>query len=120
MTKDRVLCVSFDRTVSDMRSDALRKAGFTVTTTTKISEAMELLLSGEKFDLVIIGHRFSREEKRGLARMAREDCSTPVLLAQVSIDSDIPADSRVYALDGTAGLLKEAKLLLAKRKSATL
>lgn len=120
MTEGRVLCVSFDRTVSDVRSDALRKAGYTVTTTTTVGDAIKLLLSEEKFDLVIIGHRFSREEKRGLARMAREDCSTPVLLVQVSMDSDIPADSRVYALDGTAGLLKEAKLLLAKRKSATL
>lgn len=117
MAQNRILCISFDGAVSDMRNAALLKAGHAVTPTIKVSEAMDLL-AREKFDLVIIGHRFSREEKLGLAKMAKEDCGTPVLLVQSAEDKSIPADSRVYALDGTAGLLKAAELLLSKRKAA--
>jgi DNA-binding response OmpR family regulator len=114
----KILCVSFDGAVSDIRCAALREAGHMVTPALTIAEAREVL-SGDKFDLVILGHRFSREEKRSLASMARDECSTPVLLVQSgSVDLNIPADSRVYALEGTAALLNAAELLLAKHKPA--
>jgi len=116
MTAKRVICVSFDGAASYTRCAALRQAGYAVTSTTKITEAMDLL-ERESFDLAVIGHRFSAEEKRCLARTAKEDGDVPVVLVHgASPDKDIPADARVYALEGTEGILKAAELLLGSHK----
>lgn len=118
MPAPKILCVSFDAAVSGMRSARLQESGYSVTATTKIADALELL-SRDRFDLVIIGHRFSHEEKRSLARMAKKECTIPVLLVRgASVESDIPADALVYALDGTEGMLKAAQSLLTKAKTA--
>ena len=112
MPEQRVLCVSYDMTVSDIRRAAFTEAGYTVRATNRIKEGLDWL-SREKFDLVIIGHRFSTEDKYVLAVEAREKSKTPVLLVcGASADSDIPAAGRVYALEGTAGLLAAAARLL--------
>ena len=111
----KALCVSFDPTVSDIRSAALRRAGFAVTGTTDVDKALDLL-SRERFDLVIVGHRFSKADKFVLTVEAEEKVNTPVLLVcGVSADRDIPASGRVYALEGTAGLLTAAASLLSGR-----
>ena len=55
---------------------------------------------------VIVGHRFSAEEKYLLAVEADEKADTPVILVcGAAPDSEIPATSRVYALEGNTGLL---------------
>ena len=96
----RVMCVSFDRPVSETRCAALKQAGYSVTPTTHIEEALGLL-SSQKFDLIIVGHRFPTEGKRALAVEARDKWNTPVLLVcGASADSEIPAAGRVYALAG--------------------
>jgi DNA-binding response OmpR family regulator len=107
----RILCVSFDRVVSENRSATLKEAGYDVTATTSVKEAVEWL-SQEKFDDVIVGHRFPAEEKYVLAVEAKEKSSTPVLLVcGATRDSEIPATSRVYALEGSAGLLSALSAL---------
>ncbi len=118
MSAARILCVSFDAAVSGIRCLALRAAGYAVTPATKVADALELL-SREQFELVLIGHRFSHEEKRSLAHMAKEDCKTPVLLVRgASVEADIPVDAFVYALDGTSGILKAVQSLLQKARTA--
>jgi hypothetical protein len=63
-------------------------------------------LSQEAFDAVIVGHRFSAEERYLLAFEAKEKAKTPVVLVcGAAPDYDIPASSRVYALEGSMGLL---------------
>jgi len=62
MRRQKVLCVSFDMAVSDIRRAALNEAGYAVTTTTDVKEALNFL-SREKFDLVIVGHRFATPDK---------------------------------------------------------
>jgi DNA-binding response OmpR family regulator len=113
MPEQRVLCVSYDVTVSVGRCAALTKAGYTVRATNRIKEGLRWL-SREQFDLVIIGHRFPPEDKYVLAVEAREMSNTPVLLVcGASADLEIPAAGRVYALEGTASLLAAvARLLL--------
>jgi DNA-binding response OmpR family regulator len=112
MPEQRLLCVSFDMTVSDSRCAVLTEAGYTVRATNRIKEGLNWL-SREKFDLVIVGHRFSTEDKYVLALEARENSNTPVLLVcGASADSEIPATSRVYALEGTAGLRGAVATLL--------
>jgi hypothetical protein len=64
------------------------------------------LLSQEVFDAVIVGHRFSAEERYVLPVEAKEKANTPVVLVcGVAQDYEIPASSRVYALEGNGGLL---------------
>lgn len=72
---------------------------------TSVQEGLDLLTL-EAFDAVIVGHRFSAEERYLLAVEAKEKANTPVVLVcGVTSDSDIPASARVYALEGNLGLL---------------
>ncbi len=112
MPEPKILCVSFDRTVSDNRCATLKEAGYDVVASTNIPMALELL-AREKFDAVIIGHRFSTEEKYVLAVEAKEKSNTPVLLVCGGArESEIPATARIYALEGSAGLLPALSALV--------
>lgn len=118
MAEQKVLCVSFDKLVSDSRCAALREAGFSVTATTDVNEALDFL-SQHKFDLVIVGHRFPREEKYLLGVEAEEKSDTPVLLVcGASPESEVPASARVYALEGISGLVTEVSALLPTRPAS--
>jgi hypothetical protein len=58
-------------------------------------------------------HRFSEEEKYVLSVEATEKSNAlVVLVCGASADSQIPAVSRVYALEGGAGLLSALSALL--------
>jgi DNA-binding response OmpR family regulator len=115
MRGQKVLCVSFDKAVSDIRCAALKEAGYAVTATIDVKEALDLL-SRERFDLLIVGHRFAKADKYLLAVEAEEKADVPVLLVcGTSAERDIPAAGRVYALEGTAGLLTAAAALLSGR-----
>jgi CheY-like chemotaxis protein len=112
MPERKVLCVSFDKTVSDSRCAMLRQGGYAVTAITSPDEALELL-GREKFDLIIVGHRFPKADKQELAAQAREQWKIPVLLVcGASAETEIPADARVYALEGAGGLLAAVRTLL--------
>ncbi len=119
MQQLRILCVSFDKTVSDSRRALLEEAGYAVTAITAPEMAVELLAK-EEFDLLIIGHRFAKSDKQRLAAQAREQSKTRVLLVcGASADEDIPADARVYALEGSEGLLAAVKVLLSAHVSVS-
>lgn len=108
----RVLCVSFDKVASENRCSSLQEAGYDVTARTSVKEGLDLL-NRERFDAVILGHRFSPEEKYLLAVEAKEKSNTPVVLVcGATPDSEIPAASRVYALEGSEGLLSALTRLL--------
>lgn len=105
MPVPRILCVSFDKVASENRCGSLREAGYEVRACTSVQEGLDWL-SQEAFDAVIVGHRFSAEERYLLAVEAKEKANTPVVLVcGAAPDYDIPASSRVYALEGSTGLL---------------
>lgn len=118
MSKRRILCVSFDSAVSESRRTTLKEAGYDVMSTTDVKEAEELL-NVESFDAVIIGHRFSRDERYLLAVEAEEKSDTPVILVCGGAqDSEIPASGRVYALEGAAGIVSALTELFAAEVEA--
>jgi DNA-binding response OmpR family regulator len=81
------------------------EAGYEVTARTSVEEGLDLL-NRERFDAVIVGHRFSAEGRYLLAVEAEDKANTPVVLVcGAAHDSEIPATSRVYALEGNIGLL---------------
>jgi DNA-binding response OmpR family regulator len=112
MPRGRILCVSFDKTVSESRCFALREAGYDVVATTNIQEAFNQL-DQIKFDLVIVGHRFEKLDKQTLISEARQRWHTPVvLMCGASPDSELEADARVFAIQGTDGLLEAVAKLM--------
>jgi len=121
MLKRRILCVSFDRLVSENRRVALKEAGYDVTATTDVKEALALLSPGS-FDALIVGHRFAPEEKYLLAVEAEQKSNTRVILVcgSATADSEIPATSRVYALEGSDGFLSALSALFPAKADARL
>lgn len=115
--KRTILCLSFDETVSASRRAALEETGYTVVATTQIADALEILSSVD-FDLMIIGHRFPAADKLKLAVEAREKGIPVLLICGASSDAEIPADVRVYALEGIAGLVSTVAMLLPKTSAA--
>jgi hypothetical protein len=71
MPNRSILCISFDGVVSESRRRSLKDAGYEVTATISVSEGMDLL-DRKKFDAVILGHRFSTEEKHLVALQPRK------------------------------------------------
>lgn len=105
MPRGRILCVSFDKTVSESREFALQEQGHEVIATTEIDQALEYLDS-LKFDLIIIGHRFEKSDKQALIAEIHQRYHTPVLLVcSASADEDVNADVRVFAIQGLEGLV---------------
>lgn len=118
MPRKRILCISFDKNVSDSRAFALREAGHDVTATTNVEEAFTQLDS-IKFDLVIIGHRFEKNDKQVLISEARQRWHTPVLLVcGATAESDLEVDARVFGIQGIDGLMDAVAKLLPKAAAA--
>ncbi len=111
--KKTILCLSFDEIVSASRRSALEEAGYTVIVTTRTADALEMMAS-VGFDLMIVGHRFSAADKHKLAAEAREKGIPVLLICGASADAEVPADVRVYALEGLAGMVAAVAKLLPK------
>ncbi len=122
MHRRRVLCVSLDKAISDDPYAVLTEAEYDVVATSDIHDALRLL-SRERFDAVVIGHRFRREEKYALAVEAKEKWNIPVVLVcSATAELEIPATCRVSELGGHAGLLSAVSEVIsgdmAKRAAA--
>ncbi len=107
----KVLCVSFDDAVSHARLEMLGHLGCEVFATVHPEEAIRLLAS-QRFDLAIVGHRFPKTERHHMVETARRKGAHVILVCGASLDADVPADARVFALEGTAGLEAAARRFL--------
>ncbi len=107
----KVLCISYDEYVSHARLDMLARLGCEVLATIHPEEAIRLL-SAQKFDLVVVGHRFPRTERHHIAETAHRKRAHVVLICGPSPDADIPADARVFALEGLDGIEAAARRFL--------
>jgi CheY-like chemotaxis protein len=75
-----ILSAGRDAHLLKKRNDVLTEAGYTVTSVGSSYEAIERLLSGN-FDLVLLCHSLSNEERRRLAGIVKNySPSTPVVL----------------------------------------
>lgn len=116
--KTTILCLSFDKTVSASRKAVLEEAGYTVVASTTVPDALQML-SAVSFDLLIVGHRFSSTDKHKLTAQARETGTPVLLICGASAEADIPADLRVYALEGTTGLVAAVARVLPAKTAAS-
>ena len=116
--KRTILCVCFDETVAAGRKVALEDAGYAVVTSVQPADALQRLAS-VGFDLLVIGHRFSAADKRRLATAAAATSTPVVLICGASADAEITATARVYALEGTMGLVAAVIRMLPVAAAAT-
>jgi DNA-binding response OmpR family regulator len=118
MSHPRILCLSYDATVSRYRREALTAAGYEVIPTTDVKQAARLL-EEDQFNLLLLGHRFTTQQKKDLILLAKKRQPLPVLLVcGESRDSDLVVEGRVYGLQGTEGLLTEVSKLLSVSRAA--
>jgi DNA-binding NtrC family response regulator len=117
MAAKKILCVSFDELVSGSRCAALKEAGYGVTEAIKIEKAIELLGS-HTFDAVVLGHRFEKAGKQSVATLAQQTKTPVVLVCGAGADTEIPANVRVYALQGVEGILAAVNKLQAAERAA--
>ncbi len=117
MPQRKILCLSYDTTVSKYRCETLKTAGYEVGETTDAKEASRLL-DEQQFDLLILGHRYSAQQKRDLILQAKKRELPVLLVCGASADSDLAVDGRVYALQGMEGLLAGVAKLLPLTEAA--
>ncbi len=93
--KPVVLCVSRDATVNSARVKAVASTGFAAAVASTARDATDLLTS-RSFAAVIVCSTLTRAEQFAVARLARLDYETPVIVVyDESVDPNIPADSRI-------------------------
>jgi DNA-binding response OmpR family regulator len=117
MTEFKVLCVTDDAILKEQLCSLLASFGYDVWGATRAKHAVALL-SGEDFDLVVLGPGFTKKERRELAVRTRDTYQTPVLLVGDESDPEIPADGLVYAHYDTAALVSAVERLLRRKALA--
>jgi DNA-binding response OmpR family regulator len=93
----RILSVSNDKSLLESREMLLREFGYEVTSAWGASESLKHCTA--KFDLLIVGHSMSNEEKRAIVTVFRAHNSAPVLALHreneemlEDVDFEIPPD----------------------------
>jgi len=104
----RVLSVGRPESLAE-RSHALRAAGFSVFSTDSAEQAMMVCLQSE-FDLALVGHKLSSQDKQRLVRHFREKCRLPVLLVTDGpFLTTLRADAYVPVQSSISDLVKAAQ-----------
>ena len=117
MAQQRILCITYPQAVNERRCKELIAVGYAVVGVTSVQHATPLLV-GDVFDLVIVGVRFTDEERQKLVLLARDIYHVPVLLVcGGEMDDDIVVDGRVLAAQGEKALLKAAAGLLRHKRT---
>jgi len=74
----RILSLSYDRSLARTREMLFLGAGFQVTTYMNTALAIQAC-QRESFDLIVVGHSIPLNERRSLLKEVRELCGTPIL-----------------------------------------
>lgn len=104
-TPARILSVTNDPSLAATRKMLFTSAGFHVSSTSGIHQALELC-AHEDFDLIIIGHSMPMEQTRLLVKELRLRCDTPLLVLQR------PGESLVTDVDYIFDSMESPALLL--------
>jgi CheY-like chemotaxis protein len=106
--KPKILSVSKDRLLVNIRQSILSRVGYTVTAAENASEAL-VKLASQSFDLMILCHTLPRREKRLLESESKAK-HIPVL--SVTQSNQAPHNKAlVGSLDKAAGFLEKVKAL---------
>lgn len=105
--RKRILSLSKDQIVLQLRNAVMSMAGYRVSSPAQTEDAL-IMLAKERFALIVIGHTFSRKERRELIKRLRDaNPNIPILSLYTSPDTmDRMADCEVNAQDGPEALLR--------------
>jgi DNA-binding NtrC family response regulator len=120
--KPRVLSVSHDDVVLSTRNQVLVQAGYHVTTTTELEQAVACLTE-QPFDVVVLGDSIQANLRHQLAgKVKATRPSTAVLMLYLPGEAPPPkghVDAMVGSLDGPEALLAAIQGLLPERRRAS-
>ncbi len=114
----RVLSVSYDPSLLDMRQILLARKGYLVDSASDISQALELCNNSTQFDLLLLGHSIPNRDKELLIKVFRAKYPAPVLaLKRAPFEADVPGADLV--IDPDPDVLLRAIAMLLRDKNTT-
>jgi CheY-like chemotaxis protein len=103
----KILSVTYDPSLAVTREMLFASAGFRVSSSSNINQALELC-AHKKFDLIVIGHSMPLEQTRFLVKELRLRCDTPLLVLQRPGESLVTGVDYVFDSTESPALLLEA------------
>ncbi|HSK46195.1 MAG TPA: hypothetical protein VLA83_20160 [Candidatus Binatia bacterium] len=106
-THASILSVTYDPSLAATREMLFTSAGFHVSSTSSINQALELC-ADKDFDLVVIGHSMPMEQTRFLVKELRLRCDTPLLVLQRPGESLVTDVDYIFDSTESPALLLES------------
>jgi hypothetical protein len=106
-TSARILSVTYDPSLAVTREMLFASAGFRVSSSSNINQALELCVHKE-FDLIVIGHSMPLEQTRFLVKELRLRCETPLLVLQRPGESLVTGVDYIFDSTESPALLLES------------
>jgi hypothetical protein len=103
----RILSVSYDPSLAATREMLFTSVGFQVSSASTIHQALQLC-ADKDFDLIVIGHSMSLDQRRFLVRELRLRCHTPLMALQRPGESPVTGVDYVFDSAQSPALLLEA------------
>ena len=118
MPLSRILCLSYDQSISEERRQALKKAGYDVVATTVVEQAFAVAHS-LKCHALVIGHHFMDADTNALISEARTRWRCPVIVVTgIGAGTDVRADVSVPILAGVGGLARAITKIVPRVEAA--
>jgi DNA-binding response OmpR family regulator len=105
----KILSLSLDLELSQLRMAALRAAGHTVTVMTSEREGLQAVQSPDRYDVVLLCHHFPSAAARQAVRLLRHHHPDTHIVYIVHVYGEWPeveADRYVVGADGPEALLR--------------
>jgi CheY-like chemotaxis protein len=106
-TPGRILSVTYDPSLAVTREMLFASAGFQVSSSSNINQALELCAHKE-FDLIVIGHSMPLEQTGFLVKELRLRCDTPLLVLQRPGESLVTGVDYIFDSTESPALLLQA------------
>jgi len=105
----KILSVSLDLELSQLRSAILAAAGHDVSVVTSEKDALQLAQSGDGYDMVLVCHHFPAAAARQAIRLLRQHQPGTRIVYVVHVYGEWPeveADRYIVGADGAEALLR--------------
>jgi CheY-like chemotaxis protein len=113
--KNRILSISYDKSLLATRQMILQSAGYEVTSALGLAEALTICKARHDFDLLLMGHSIPQKDKIELFNALRPHCQAPLLSILRSGEAPISqAEYAVDAQDGPEALLAAVRMALTR------
>jgi DNA-binding NtrC family response regulator len=117
-TMAKLLSVCRERGVLASRNAVLEHAGYSVVTAVGVNEALAAL-ERARFDLILVGHLYSTEEKNVIADRAHRAGTKVLCMHSETWPPEVAADAFIHQLDHPEQLLSVVASLTAERAAGT-